>query len=87
MTISAWRVSMGVFAVFVFLTLTFIALFLGAFFRGSRADDAGRLAGHRDGACCLVLLPRGGRQLHLQTDCASGGTTVTGHGRRPNRIG
>jgi hypothetical protein len=31
MTISAWRVSMGVFAVFVFLTLTFIALFLGAF--------------------------------------------------------
>ena len=32
MTVSAWRVSMGVFAVFVFLTLTFIALFLGAFF-------------------------------------------------------
>ncbi|SKB99076.1 hypothetical protein SAMN05660473_03477 [Arthrobacter sp. 49Tsu3.1M3] len=32
MTISAWRISMGVFAVFVFLTLTFIALFLGAFF-------------------------------------------------------
>jgi succinate-acetate transporter protein len=31
MTISAWRVSMGVFAVFAFLTLTFIALFLGAF--------------------------------------------------------
>jgi len=31
MTVSAWRVSMGVFAVFVFLTLTFIALFLGAF--------------------------------------------------------
>lgn len=32
MTVSAWRVSMGVFAVFVFLTLTFLALFLGAFF-------------------------------------------------------
>jgi succinate-acetate transporter protein len=31
MTVSAWRVSTGVFAVFVFLTLTFIALFLGAF--------------------------------------------------------
>jgi succinate-acetate transporter protein len=31
MTISAWRVSMGVFTVFVFLTLTYIALFLGAF--------------------------------------------------------
>jgi succinate-acetate transporter protein len=31
MTVSAWRVSMGVFAVFVFLTLTYIALFLGAF--------------------------------------------------------
>jgi succinate-acetate transporter protein len=31
MTVSAWRVSMGVFAVFVFLTLTFIALSLGAF--------------------------------------------------------
>jgi len=31
MTIAAWRVSMGVFGVFVFLTLTFIALFLGAF--------------------------------------------------------
>ncbi|MEZ2388638.1 acetate uptake transporter [bacterium RCC_150] len=31
MTIASWRVSMGVFAVFVFLTLTFIALFIGAF--------------------------------------------------------
>lgn len=31
MTIAAWRVSMGVFAVFVALTLTFIALFIGAF--------------------------------------------------------
>jgi uncharacterized protein len=31
MTVSAWRVSTGVFAVFVFLTLTYIALFLGAF--------------------------------------------------------
>ncbi|MET1156593.1 acetate uptake transporter [Arthrobacter sp.] len=31
MTISAWRVSTGVFAVFVLLTLTFVALLLGAF--------------------------------------------------------
>jgi succinate-acetate transporter protein len=42
MTISAWRVSMGVFAVFVFLTLTFIALFLGAF---SGADGLTALGG------------------------------------------
>lgn len=31
MTIAAWRVSMGVFAVFMALTLTFIALSIGAF--------------------------------------------------------
>ena len=31
MTIAAWRVSLAVFGVFVFLTLTYIALFLGAF--------------------------------------------------------
>ena len=38
MTIAAWRVSMAVFAVFVFLTLTYIALFIGAF-AGSTAMD------------------------------------------------
>ena len=87
MTIASWRVSMGVFAVFVFLTLTFIALFIGAFAGASGMTMLGGWLGIVTALiawyCSLAVVANS----TYKRDRAPGGTTVTGDGRLPDRIG